>query len=277
MLKEKIHQIMQEDYSYIIYSPDLNINMRKDSEKNYNPASIIKLFILYGALKKIDHHQANYDDLLNITQEDIVPGSGVLKDMHTASISLIDCLTLMITVSDNTATNLVLDYITIPYIQNTIDAVGIKNTYVRRKLYHLIPGVFNETIPEDVFRILSAFYEGTGLTKESQRIALDILEKQHYHYLAKNLSTCGACGQLLESNTCTCGVYVGEVDPVDVKMYSKTGEITGHVHEAGIMMIQSQPIYIVIMTAKQMYNPTTTQQISQVGKMIYTYAKDITC
>ncbi|MBN2794322.1 MAG: serine hydrolase [Clostridia bacterium] len=277
MLKEKISHILDEHSSFIIHCPNLNLDIQENEFVSYNPASIIKLFILYGALKKIDEKKVDYSDLIQIPDEEKVPGSGVLKDMTTSSLPLIDLLTLMITVSDNTATNLILDYISIPYIQDAIETLSIKSTWVKRKLYHMIPGVFNETVPMDVLTILKAFYEGIGLSEKSQKTALSILGKQQYHYLSNHVVLCGHCGKLLKSNYCSCNTYSGDVEPKEITMYSKSGEITGHVHDAGIMIVEDIAVYAIVMTSKQRNNPQTKEKISQIGELLYHYIKEKLC
>lgn len=277
MLKKQLKEILGENSSFIIQSPSLNVYVSDNELKSYNPASIIKLFILYGALKKIDDQKADFSDFITIPENEKVPGSGVLKDMYTTKLPLIDLLTLMITVSDNTATNLILDHISIPYIQEALQSLSIKDTFVRRKLYHMIPGVFNEATPADVYLILEALFNGTGLTERSHQTALSILKKQQHHYLTKNILKCGTCGHLLKSNYCTCQCYAGDIDPVELTMYSKTGEITGHVHDAGIMIVDDVPVYVIVMTSHQNNNQETKDKISLVGETIYQYIKDQIC
>ncbi len=104
-------------------------------------ASVIKLGILYAALEQIRAGQAHFDDRLMLSHDDQVPGSGVLLFLDTPNtLTLKDALTLMIAVSDNTATNLVIDDLG----RETIDAqltrpaprgLGLKNTWLYKKVF----------------------------------------------------------------------------------------------------------------------------------------------
>jgi beta-lactamase class A len=75
-------------------------------------ASVIKLAILYEALEQVRSGKAHFDDKITLTKADQVQGSGVLLFFDTPlSLTLKDVLTMMIVMSDNTATNLVIDHL----------------------------------------------------------------------------------------------------------------------------------------------------------------------
>src|SRR5580700_1040318 len=81
-----------------------------DADEAVPTASVIKLGILYTALQQLRAGRAHFDDRLMLHHEDQVPGSGVLLFLDTPhTLTLKDALTLMIAVSDNSATNLVID------------------------------------------------------------------------------------------------------------------------------------------------------------------------
>lgn len=104
-------------------------------------ASVIKLGILYTALEQIRAGQAHFDDRLMLQHDDQVPGSGVLLFFDTPqTLTLRDALTLMIAVSDNTATNLVIDDLGLRPIDRQLTAppprgLGLKNTWLYKKVF----------------------------------------------------------------------------------------------------------------------------------------------
>lgn len=99
-------------------------------------ASVIKLAILYTALRQIRAGRLRFSDPIVVRHQDQVPGSGVLLFFDTPlTIDVKDALTLMIAQSDNTAANLMMDRLGIPAIDRQIVALGMKNTWLYKKVY----------------------------------------------------------------------------------------------------------------------------------------------
>jgi beta-lactamase class A len=126
-----------------LYAHDLATNQTVDlsGDQPVPTASVIKLGILYTALQQIRAGRAHFDDRLTLHHEDQVPGSGVLLFLDTPhTLTLKDALTLMIAVSDNTATNLVIDSLGLTTIDGQLNAppphgLGLKNTWLYKKVY----------------------------------------------------------------------------------------------------------------------------------------------
>jgi beta-lactamase class A len=98
-------------------------------------ASVIKLTVLFEALKQIQEGKAHFDDKLTLTKENQVEGSGVLMFFDVPQpLTLKDVLTMMIIVSDNTATNLAIDHLGIKNIDDRIRWLGLKDTWLYKKV-----------------------------------------------------------------------------------------------------------------------------------------------
>lgn len=98
-------------------------------------ASVIKLAILYEALEQIRSGRVHFDDKLTVTKADQVPGSGILLFFDTPqTITLHDALTFMVIMSDNTATNLVIDHLGLAAIDQRIQSLGLVNTWLYKKI-----------------------------------------------------------------------------------------------------------------------------------------------
>ncbi len=98
-------------------------------------ASVIKLTVLFEALKQIQAGKAHFEDRLRLTKENQVEGSGVLGFFDTPqTLTLKDVLTMMIIVSDNTATNVAIDKLGLKNIDNRIQWLGLKNTWLYKKV-----------------------------------------------------------------------------------------------------------------------------------------------
>lgn len=104
-------------------------------------ASVIKLAILYEAMKQIRVGKAHLEDSVVLHQQDQVPGSGVLLFFDTpVTLTFKDLLTMMIVMSDNTATNLVIDHLGIANINQRIHLLGLKDTYLYKKIFQPADG-----------------------------------------------------------------------------------------------------------------------------------------
>jgi len=98
-------------------------------------ASVIKLAILLHVASQIHASQATLDDRLTLTTANQVGGSGVLVLLHPhLSLTVADALTLMTVVSDNTATNILLDRFPIADVNSTLLAMGFAQTRLLKKV-----------------------------------------------------------------------------------------------------------------------------------------------
>jgi beta-lactamase class A len=98
-------------------------------------ASVIKLGVLLDAAEQIRAGKAKLEEPLVLTKPNQVEGSGVLTLMDTPlTLTLRDTLTLMVVVSDNTATNVAIDRLGLAHINATIHAAGLKDTYLYKKV-----------------------------------------------------------------------------------------------------------------------------------------------
>jgi len=103
-------------------------------------ASVIKLAILYEALEQVREGKVHFDDRITLTKGDQVPGSGVLLFFDTPlSLTLKDALTMMIVMSDNSASNLVMDHLGIANVDARIAKLGLKDTYLYKKIFTPAP------------------------------------------------------------------------------------------------------------------------------------------
>jgi beta-lactamase class A len=99
-------------------------------------ASVIKLTILLEALDRIREGKASLAEPITLKKDDRVAGSGVLGLMDAPlTLTLKDALTLMIVMSDNTATNLMIDRFGLDAINAHTRSLGLKDTYLYKKVF----------------------------------------------------------------------------------------------------------------------------------------------
>lgn len=98
-------------------------------------ASTIKLPIMVAAFRAVQDGKARWSDKLVITPASKVSGSGVIREFEDGTrLTLRDLMHVMIVVSDNTATNLVLDRVSSDYVNDTMAGLGYTQTRSMRKI-----------------------------------------------------------------------------------------------------------------------------------------------
>src|SRR5579872_1848640 len=107
-----------------------------DADQPVATASVIKLPVLVEAMQQVKAGKHKLSDPVTLKKDDIVLGSGILQFFDTPlTITLKDALTFMIIESDNTATNLVIDQVGIQNVNDRIAQMGLKDTYLYKKVY----------------------------------------------------------------------------------------------------------------------------------------------
>lgn len=216
-------------------------------------ASIIKLPILWKLFKKIEAKQAALKDIILLQDQDKVGGFGILKELHSGlNLSIKDLATLMIILSDNVATNILIDLLGMEAINDSCKDMGLNATILQRKMMDAEAkkkGLDNFTSPRDILCILENFLTSEDLTNESKIEILDILKKQQ-------------CNNKLP-------VFIDS----NVAFAHKTGDLPGVEHDAGILFLEDKPIIIVVLTKNLKDNMEGIKFNNEIGKMVYNYFK----
>src|SRR3954452_6830786 len=112
-----------------------------DADEPVQTASVIKLPVMIEAFYQSKAGKLDLTKKLNVTKTEQVPGSGILAYIQPdVTLSLLDTITLMMIVSDNTATNMTVDQVGIPNVNARITAMGLKNTYLYKKVFRPAEG-----------------------------------------------------------------------------------------------------------------------------------------
>ncbi|MCS7043084.1 MAG: class A beta-lactamase-related serine hydrolase [Bryobacteraceae bacterium] len=163
-------------------------------------ASTIKLPIMAAVFHKVRAGEARWDEPVELREQDKVSGSGVLRELsHGVKLPLRDLVRLMIVVSDNTATNLVLDRIPADAVNEFLDTLGLKQTRALRKVRGdgtdlkapsgwSRAGLLEEnrrfglgvSTPREMVELMALLDAGKVVSAEDSREMLAILERQQY-------------------------------------------------------------------------------------------------
>ncbi len=124
-----------------------------NADEPFQMASVFKIPVLAELLTQVDAGQRSLDDRVTLTEAMKTPGSGVLKELSAGlSFTLRDLATLMIIISDNTATDILLGLVTKEAVNERVRACGLERTVVtmscRELLYNLVRLDAAEDTPE---------------------------------------------------------------------------------------------------------------------------------
>lgn len=179
---------------------DSGVDVGINADEPVRTASTIKLPIACAVAKFVAEGKHAWSDRLIIRADDKVSGSGVLADFSDGeSISLRDATTLMIIVSDNTATNLILDHVGGDRVNEYLVSLGLERTRVMRKIRgdgnQLKPAQgwtregsrpenqrfgIGVSTPREMVHLLEMLEQGKVVDGNSSRLVLQMLERQQY-------------------------------------------------------------------------------------------------
>jgi beta-lactamase class A len=137
-LKGKVEGLMKEHHGKVaLYGVQLKTGetLGIDSDLPVQTASDIKLAMLYYAMQQVRAGKARWDEKLVLKPGDPVSGSGMLTFFDTPlTVTLKDVLTLMVIVSDNTATNMAIDRFGVDPVNAEMTRMGLVNTHLYKKV-----------------------------------------------------------------------------------------------------------------------------------------------
>ena len=164
-------------------------------EEAYLAASVIKLPIFLHILAENAKGNVSLTEKLTVTEESKMPGCGALKLMTGEfQVDIATACRMMITISDNTATNLLIRRFGIDGLNEGFRRMGLEQTVLRRLLFDAeasARGLENTVSPGEMGMLLEQLYSGNYVNQEVSRMALDVLLGQQVcHKLEGKL--CGA-------------------------------------------------------------------------------------
>src|SRR5262245_8449434 len=99
-----------------------------NGDERVRTASTIKIAVMIEAFARVAEGKAKWTDELVLTKAARFGGSGILPELDDGlRLTLQDCVRLMMLLSDNTATNMVLDYLTTDAVNSRMESLGFKN------------------------------------------------------------------------------------------------------------------------------------------------------
>ncbi len=134
---------------------------------------------------------------------------------------------MMVAVSDNSATNVLIDRVGMQNVNAMLDSLGLAHTRLRRKMMDLEAakeGRENISTPREMMTLLDAIYHGKVLNKESTEDFFKMLSTGKNSWIPRDL-------------------------PADVKVADKPGALEAVRNDSGIVFVEGRPYVICVMTS----------------------------
>jgi beta-lactamase class A len=219
-----------------------------DADEPMPTASLIKFPVMVETYYRFAEGKNRPDDTMTLTQQDKVPGSGILTTHFSPglTLSLKDAVHLMIVYSDNTSTNLVLDQIGIRSTNDRMVYLGLPNTRINAKVFKASTTTIDKK-QSDKF--------GLGSTTANEMVRL--LEMLHGNKLVGP----AACAEMRKHmEQCEDKDKFSRFLPPGTKVEQKTGSLNASKTDAGLIYVpvpgsepkskNTQPIAVCVMTDK---------------------------
>lgn len=200
--------------------------------EQFPSASVIKVPILVELFHQVERGAISLSDPLIMLKADQRPGSGVLQFLSTPhQLTVEDAALLMIMLSDNSATNLIIDKVGIRAVNARMDSLGLRRTRLHAKVFlgtattidtaaTRIWG-FGVTTPEEMGTLFEKLYRGQVVSDTASKQMIAMLRKNwDYEEIERNL-------------------------PSNVSVAHKTGKLNAARHDCGIVYPRDGNDYII--------------------------------
>ena len=185
-----------------IYAKNLDTGATYDlrGDEPVRTASTIKLALMVESFAQVAEGRVKWSERQILKDDDKVSGSGVLHEMSDGVwLPLRDLVNLMIVVSDNTATNLLIDRFTADAVNARMEKLGFKETRLMRKVRgdgtQLKPGQgfsaagrepanerfgLGRSSPHEMVRLMEMLEKGEVVSPQASKEMLEILKRQSF-------------------------------------------------------------------------------------------------
>lgn len=170
---------------YTVHDLDGGARLERRGNETFPTASLIKVPILVALYDRVEKGEMSLDDRIIVTKVDMVPGSGILQNLHDGvEITVGDAAWLMTAISDNTATNILLDKVPMRLVWDKMEALGLANTKVHSRTFQRYTSVAMDssakyglgvTTPNEMARLFELLAEGKAVSPAADSAMLATL------------------------------------------------------------------------------------------------------
>lgn len=217
-------------------------------------ASCIKVTVLAELYREAQHAgagDARLSDLYTVNEADLVADSAIMAGLTpgVTHVTNRDLATFMVAVSDNSATNVLIDRVGMQNVNSMLDSLGLSHTRLQRKMMDVKAaqaGRENLSTPREMMTFFADMYQGK------------ILDKAHTADYFKALSTSKSSD-------------IPRLIPDDVMIANKPGDLAGVRNDIGIVFAANRPFVIVVMTAYLEHERDGNDAIAKIAGAAYDY------
>jgi beta-lactamase class A len=218
-------------------------------------ASSIKIAVLaelYHQSQQSTHGvsgKATLKDRYVVRAADIVADSSILGGLTPGVSSLTnrDLATIMVAVSDNSATNVLIDRVGMDNVVHLAESLGLSHTQLRRKMMDLqaaAQGRENISTPREMMALLEQIYRGKVIEPPLLDDFFNVLATHKDSWIPRDL-------------------------PADLKIANKPGELEGVRNDSGIVFVKNRPYVICVMTTYLASERAGEEAIARISRLAY--------
>jgi len=192
-------------------------------------ASSIKICVLAELYRQAQQGKLKLTDIYTVNAADLVQDSDIMNGLTpgVTRITLRDLATMMVAVSDNAATNVLIDRVGMDNVNAFLNSQGLHETKLRRKMMDLkaaSEGRENVSTPNEMMTLLQSLYRGEILNKEMTADFFKVLSTHKDSWIPRNL-------------------------PDDLKIANKPGALEGVRNDSGVIFVENRPYILCVMTS----------------------------
>jgi len=233
-------------------------NLLHSGDRIFPTASSIKIAVLLELYRQDQEahtgakSKAKLDDIYTFDPKDLVEDSQIMAGL-TPGVTRVtnrDLAQFMVAVSDNSATNILIDRVGKDNVNAMLRSHGLSETMLRRKMMDIAAGRRgneNVSTPQEMVRLLEMIYKGKALNKELT------------DELIKQLKT-------LKKDS-----YLSYELPAGVEVADKPGSLDGVRTDSGVVFAKNRPFAISVMTSYDRDEKAAERAISEVALEAYRY------
>ena len=228
-----------------------------NADQEFAQASSIKVAILAELYRQEQQSEqgvsgkAKLSDAYTVEARDLVDGSAIMSGL-TPGVTRVtnrDLATFMVAVSDNSATNVLIDRVGMQNVNALLDSLGLHETRLQRKMMDVKAaqeGRENISTPNEMMKLFSALYQKKVLNKT--------LTEDYFKVLGTPKAS-----------------DIPRYIPEDVVCANKPGELAGVRNDVGIVFVPNRPFVVVVMTAYLQRERDGDDAIAKIAGMAYEY------
>src|SRR5690242_21733515 len=214
-------------------------------------ASSIKIAVLANLYLQAQQGKLKLTEEYVVRKEDLVSGSDILLGLTpgVTRLTLRDLATMMVAVSDNSATNVLIGRVGMENVNAMLDSLGLHATRLRRQMMDLkaaSEGRENVSTPREMMTLLESIYRGKLLNKEMTADFLKMLSTHKESSMLQGL-------------------------PDDAVAANKPGELEAVRNDSGIVLVKSRPFILCVMTSYLKDEKDGSAAIRRLAALAYSY------